>query len=398
MIIRLLCFSLLCLTLSHTCFSDIIEEKPETIEGANFELLWDSTLSPHVGSAFLLSLTEGYDFWGSHATSTTADESHFLMRTVGSGLDLFLTFHSTLVQHEIFGHGARLREFEAKNREYGIGLFRGWAGGKYEKTNQKTMIVSMGGIEGADIMGHNIDLRWLNSSVITPVKAWNYIFSSGNQSFYIHMFRDLDSPGHDIASYIEDINEYYSNSHSIDIAKIRDLGLLDYLNPYWYFSFYCIGQYVANGVSTFRYPMISLTDNLEYLPAMRLVLTPYGPEGQFVNYLKYKDFSGKITFNYGKTNNKKSYAFGLHSNPFLLGNYLLLGSQVALWSQPEITLEDSPKHNSNKIGFLINLKPAIRVKNNFHINFHLGYKRKGFVQGEKIAGHFITRVGLRVIL
>ena len=114
-------------------------EKPEKNEKEkilrDLKILGDLQLSHQTGAYALLTLGELYEALiphkkkGSQANDILIRSSHML-------LDTFLYFHFALIQHEILGHGARLREYNATNINYRFGLFRGSAQGFFKRTHQ----------------------------------------------------------------------------------------------------------------------------------------------------------------------------------------------------------------------------------------------------------------------
>ena len=388
-----------------TLFSNLAYSEPKKLknkkkqerEFLDFQLYGDLKSSPFVGAHLMLSLGEGYEALLPHKNKGK-NVGSALVRVGHSLLDTIFYFHTALVQHEAFGHGGRLREFGATNISYNFRLFSGSASGNYSRTTQKNLIFSAGGIEASDVMAQVLDLDYLDLTKIKTHKAWAYLFSFGNQGFYVHMFQDLDYPGHDIVSYIDDINNYAgSNGAKTNISEIRLYGLFDYLNPYLYYSLYGIGRYIATGENSFKYPMISITKNLSYLPATRLVLAPYGPELHILNYLRFKKYSGKLNLGLRTTEAASAVTLNAHVNPVSILPWLSLGLHAGFWWQPEINLGDTYSNEQN-IGFLINLKPSFKMIENFYLNTHLGFKTRGFIQGESIASNPILRLGLRFTL
>ena len=358
-------------------------EKPEKNEKEkilrDLKILGDLQLSHQTGAYALLTLGELYEALiphkkkGSQANDILIRSSHML-------LDTFLYFHFALIQHEILGHGARLREYNATNINYRFGLFRGSAQGFFKRTHQKEAALSAGGIEASDVMAHIIHMEYLESSTVKPHRAFAHLFSFGNQGFYTHMFQDVNYPGHDIAAYIKSINAYAGSSLSIETMRL--LGIFDYLNPYLYYSLYSIGNYIVTGADLF------------YLPATRLVMGPYGPEIHLLNYFRYREFSGQVNFGFQVDGAGNGLTLNVHLNPVVFFPQLSIGAHFALWHQPEMTLGNN--HSGvGYAGMLLNLKPSFRLLERFFIEGQFGYKTAGFVQGEVLSSSPLIRLGLR---
>lgn len=371
----------------------LIDEKAEfQKEYLDFKLDWDLTLSPHAGASWMMTLGEGFEALVPHKWKGRG-AGDVLLRTGQSFLDIFFYYHTTLVQHEVFGHGARLREYGANNISYTFGLFHGSAGGNYRRTVQRDIALSAGGIESADIISRLLTMDFLDRGVVRTNRAWSHFFSHGNQGYYIHFFQDLNFPGHDIASYVNLVNSYNGASGGTSLAELRLYGVFDYLNPFLFFSVWSIGRYIATGDNKFEYPMISLGDHLRYLPATRLVLAPYGPEIYLFNYLKFKEYSGKIDLGGRFTGETSSFNLSVDMNPVQLVPWLLLGGHFAFWYQPEMNFGNFFA-GKKAPGVLLNLKPSFQVVKNFFVNTQLGYKTKGFIQGEPLDSALLLRLGL----
>ncbi len=363
-----------------------------TRSGLNeYQIIWDRYYSPYVGSSLGITLRNTYGNMWHHSS-----RENVAYRAGHTLADILITFHTVQLTHEVYGHGFRLREFKAKNRRYHFGFFHGSAeSDSKSKSTQHSLTTSLAGIEAADIMARQINMRWLASERIRPLEAWQYIFSSGNQFFYIHLFRNLDFPGHDINKMINNLNQMYGpNTSSIGNYRLR--GVLDLLDPFLWFSLNTVWNYTVYAKSSYKYPMLELGP-LGYLPGLRLISTPYGPETQLINYLRYTPdkLGAQVTFNYGKTANHKSYGFGLNLSPIAISKDLRLAGKLIFWSQPEI-FTNTPKTAKNKSGTMISVKGIFNIHPNFGVITEFGHKTKGYVPGEVIKKSYIFRLGVEL--
>lgn len=354
-------------------------------------LVWDPVLSPYAGTSLMLTFGEGYEALLPHKKKGRG-VLDILLRTGHSFLDIGFYFYTTLIQHEIFGHGAKLREFGASHISYTVGFFQGSAHGSFDETHQKNLALMGGGIEGADVMAHTIEMDVLERSSVLTRRAWSYFFSSGNQPFYLFFMSDLDNPTHDIVNYLDYLDAYYGTP-DISYEDLQLYGLLDFFNPFLYYSFYSLGNYIVTGENHFKPPFIPFGKHFAYLPATRLVLTPYGPEAHFLNYMKYKDYSGKLGLGARIAEQGSSFSVNGHLNSVKLLPWLSLGAQFSFWSQPVLNLRDYYK-GEQAFGTLIKVKPSFSPLENLVVQTELGYKTSGFVQGELLGAGLILRLGL----
>lgn len=355
-----------------------------------YQIIWDKYYSPTTYAKFSKSLINAYEQIYPYTNNNS------ILHTL---IDIPLMYYIVLIGHEVNGHGFRLREFGDPNITYHIGFFEGYAMSSQKlPSTQHSLLVSLSGIEASDIMARDISMSYLQSKKIKPAQAWLFIFSSGNQSYYIHMFDDRGVDGHDIKKIVENLNTMYGKN-TISMSTYRQLGIIDYLDPFLYYSFYSISNYLANGQDNFEYPMINI-DQVKWLPGLRLISTPFGPEKQIVNYLRYENneynINSQVTINYGETAGHKSYGIGINIAPIRINKNTSIGARFIFWNQPEIFTKD-PTNASNKTGILASLT-TIFGEDNISFISEVGYKTKGYVPGEVINAALVLRIGVQFLV
>ena len=136
---------------------------------------------------------------------------------------------------------------------------------------------------------------------------------------------------------------------------------------------------------------------LGYLPGLRLVSTPYGPETQLINYLRFtsEKIGAQITLNYGNTSDHTSYGFGINISPIMLSKDFSIGGKFIYWSQPEM-LTGNPSTATQQSGSMISFFNVFNIHPNFGLITEIGRKSKGYVPGEVLKKSFILRLGLEL--
>ncbi len=135
---------------------------------------------------------------------------------------------------------------------------------------------------------------------------------------------------------------------------------------------------------------------VNYLPAYKLILTPYGLENQIINYFRCYNVSGRFLVNFGGVGvgvaKKKYWGIGLDLNLVRINKYINLGGNIYLWNQPE--LFKNPKKSTNKYGTLVNISSRYDIIKYLSLDTNIGYKTKGYIQGHMLNSGLIIGAGL----
>ena len=357
-----------------------------------------------------------------------------------------------LMNHEISGHMIRCLENNVKI--HGLHLHGLGAAVSHGIPHNRieNMIISLGGNEANYVLSEKIKKRYFeNQMKITNVFGAAYLFSSGNQFYYTSLSSKefYDNSGHDIKSYIENINKYYKDSNFLTREKVLQLGFVDLLDPFLVFSIYSAitGKEVT-------IPTIKFAD-IGYLPSFRTVLSPYGTEIRMMNHLYYDDKYYQLNLNYGNNKDKISYMVQLNAEKLYENNNFFIGANLAFWQQPELFidveaqkkqldgrdevwgeppnstkkndslqqhlddnpkfngnnakvdslqqhLDDNPKFNGNNAKVALGGKGVIilgfKISENLILNAEFGYKTAGYLAGDVLKSTFIARLGIQSIL
>jgi len=200
--------------------------------------------------------------------------------------------------------------------------------------------------------------------------------------------------GNDVISYINTVNQWYG-SKVITTQKLRRQVLIDFFDPYFFYSLYSLGQYVIDGKQSFEYPMIPIGE-YRYLPALRLALAPYGPEYQLFNIVKGPEFNLLATLRIGNTAGKHSRALGLEVTNIISSDLLFIDGKVDVWHQPKLFTPFAISDADGHFGGALSIIARYRVLQQIDLFGQAGYKTTGYLPGEELKHSPILRVGFKV--
>jgi len=321
-------------------------------------------------------------------------------------LDFQEDYLIALVQHEIFGHGARFREFGGENNRYSLNPFFPYGNGSgaafpgsgaASARGDQVFATVIGGVEANQVLNQRLSEQILLGDRIHYRQGLLSTVAPNNLLFYIWIDRFSSNPG-DIASYVRRLNLAYpvqGRQHSIE--RLSRQSLITLLNPLQaYAAWGVVYQYGIQADQYSKVPMIKF-GSVKYLPIPGLNLTPFGPEYTLTNHFRWKNrlFVAHLGFPDGLVN--QYYRLRAQSINTLDLPHLQTNFHLDLWNQPELSFESGsgPQPNkwgaSLKIDWMLNLFP-----NQSQMDFYLqtGYKTKGFVIGTPLDQGPLLKFGL----
>jgi hypothetical protein len=390
-----------------------------------YKFIYDKHQSEFFGSENLRTIHFGiYRFQDSCIPHKFNDEKTFVKKVSGGLyrfsktflLDFQIDYLIGLSQHELFGHGARYREFGYIKSSYQINMpFPFGSGGGFARsgelkkgyriTTSESISTSLSGNEGNLVLSNDLSTQILISGNIHYRQALLYLITQNNQLGYIWITKlknkDPIFSSNDIESYLFTLNNFYyfKSNKLINIEKLADQSLISILHPIQLLSVYTIlYNYGWKGESgNSNIPMIRFGE-IKYLPAFNYHLTPFGPEYHFINYLKSKQKLFIADFHKGDETHNEFYGLGISAHNILTGNGFNVNVHLNGWNQPELELEYyGGRDNSNKSGYSVKAEVNfLPIKNNTKSGLYLlaGYKTKGYVMGEALDEAFILRFGI----
>jgi hypothetical protein len=325
-----------------------------------------------------------------------------------------LNFFTTIVQHEVFGHGYRIRDIN--NGTISVSGYRFDFPPPYGSGNAETYFTfnpskittndltcfSIAGIEAQSILALQTKCKWLESHKIDPRQSVLYLVSQFALNLYATTegLEDYELDGHDLYGYTQSLNYTYTAAQ-LTVPQIRTSSWINLIDPFAYYSIYSWFHYIASGKET-KIPMIPIFD-YGYLFGARLGLTPFGLEYFLDNYLLQ---GSKPIYFYLKGGNhaKNTYlGLGFLASRIWIVNHWSFGARFDMWKQPRLLLEKGniplteidfrePPNPNNPLyapsqqhqdhyGCAASFILAYRVNRAIGFQTELGIKTRGFLPG-----------------
>jgi hypothetical protein len=398
------------------CFSFLFSNESE------YNIIFDNNFSPYIGAEDILStnylLEKSFDKF-----LNIKKEKKFLPAMLRGIKFVFFYFplsgFEVVLQHELFGHGYRIRDISTHytkvlGYKFDLPFPYGNGGGAtfYDYNNNYTsfqeIATSLAGVEATAMLSNRIKLKWLESKKIDALNSilylqsfhdiTGYIFSMDNSPYYVN-------DGHDIESYLFWLNTTYYNKN-LSKKDLKRSALINFLDPFTYYSLFENFYYVFTS-KELNFPMFNI-GKLRYLPSFRLALAPYAMEYYFENFLSYKNRPIYAYLRYGKFL-RNNFGLGIEIPKLFMSNSFDLGFKIDIFNQSKIYFKASElefdginfyyseKDLKKKIfGASASIFYQKRFKKNLAIYLQAGYKTKGYVQSEDLRDSIIARIGLTI--
>ncbi len=366
----------------------------------------DQYYSPMVGGDLMITTMRGYQALDNFIPTSAGDRSGPLIL---GRLAKLVVIEGTVVglqmvtQHEVFGHGFRAREFHVPTHYH----ITPWSGATYLnafKYNQLSLseqaALETGGLEATTLLAKQLRNRWIKSDTIDSREAQLYFESNLDQTLYIlntRLYKDgrVAGNGHDVVAYINTVNEWYQRP-VLTACRLRKQVLLDFLDPYLFYSLYSMGNYIIDGEQSFEYPMINIGE-YRYLPAARMVLAPYGPEYQLNNFIKGPEHTIQAAIRYGNTGGRISSGLTLETTRLISSDLLTIDGRADVWNQPKLFRANAGLSRA-AFGGALSLIARYKIASCVEIMGQAGYKTSGYIPGEVLKHSPILRIGFSAFL
>lgn len=372
--------------------STIAFNSPAVAENNNY--MFDFAIDRNQQTAFTgadlsLSMIETYRL----IDDKIAPEEQNLFSSILMFIPRFMiTNYISIFQHEVFGHGARVREIGQgwKVKSYQFNLNMSAATKFYYNKNsapQYMIAVDIAGMQATEVLAGKIKSRILHNDTINPVYGAAYFNSAMDQILYVYATDyKKESQGNDVQDYIKNMNAIYGKNY-LSSSKLKTRTLLSLLDPFLYYSAYAL----ATG-EDFAYPMIEIGD-VGYLPAFRGVFTPYGLETKWLNHFRTSYTPFQVNFLQGKHKTGTSLGAEVIIDKISEQGHIDIGLNAAIWKQPKL-FYDNPIKAPNKTGYSLEINFKLNLDENKAIYSALGYKTAGFRLGYPLKSTPLIRVGL----
>ena len=388
-------------------------------------IIYDKNFSPYAGGQDLIT--------GDSAILDLQDrlsrphpENNFLAKLdrlinqvlISTPLNLWVT----IFQHEVFGHGYRIRDIGSANASvtgYQIVIDYPFGGGSgatnYRITDQLTIqqmvAIQIAGTEATAILANQLKNRWIKSRHIKARQGTLYIYSQQDLLNYVYSTPEQSytlENGNDITAYIYWMNLYFPNCN-LTLNELKSMAWINLLDPMTFYSVYQQISYIFTGEEV-QIPMIS-AGKVDFLPNLRYSLSPSGPEVYVELFSRIQDDPLYVYFKWGNYTGIPSYGVGFEHPRCIPFFHDRIGLRLNLFR--ELVAEN----NLKALDYIVDpskeqaLESYGGIKTRYGYSFHflysptfgqssiqphleLGYKSHGFVQGESLVEAVILRGGL----
>jgi hypothetical protein len=394
------------------------------------QLIFDQHQSEYFGAHNLSTLHHAlYSFEDRFLPDTILKKNRFPKRFGNFGyrlvklyfLDAQFDGFIALMQHEIFGHGARYREFGYKNNSFNLNLYppfgdasgfamRGTLRPTYKSpTYQENIAIHTSGVEAEMLLANNIAAEILLNDTVNYRQGLLFLIAQNNELLYLWSTRLTSTAhinaGNDMNNYINDVNYFYSKPgiKGYDINQLSNQSIISLANPIQvYAAFAIVYSYLIKCRKQMnKIPMIRL-GRLRYLPAFNYSLTPFGSRFHFVNYLRFQKMLFSCDFNMSDKHFRDFYGIAFKGYNIINQKWITINAHAEFWNQPILELNQYTMPVSmNKAGggFKVDiLFRPVKLPGRLGLFVETGYKTKGYMDGEVVAESFILRYGLSVHL
>jgi hypothetical protein len=387
---------------------------------SDYNFIADPYFSPYAGAEDLIITHKLIENSYLERLTQTYQTNPARWAQLARGAELFffwdpLNYFSMVVQHEVFGHGYRVRNLPDPDTNvikyafnlpppYGPGGAATWMNiNEHRTTAFERLEIITGGVEATAIFANRVRMQWLKAGFINPKQSSLYVQSQHDLTRYAAFSSGI--AGDDMHGYRKLINRLYSGS-KLTRQSLRNQALINFLDPFTVYSSYSWWNYVLRGKQG-PLPMIPL-GSYRYLPSARLGLTPFGPEYYMENFLVKENKPIYFYLRGGNHAGMNFAGFGIENpNQWQMGS-LQLGYRIDLWQQPRIDMQDlrfalsefaSHPHlyantSESRFGASASLIAQKNLWKEGMLFVQCGAKTKGYVPGESLDHSMIFRVGI----
>lgn len=397
----------------------------------HYEIFVDPYFSPYMGSESIFTLHKSLEKKEDGLIKPTDPPKRGVWPAVGRALELGLFWgpinsFADVVQHEVFGHGYRVRSIGATVDRYSFEAPQPYGSGggattwvpNYTTTLGQFQAVNIAGLEAENILARQLKLKWLVDRRIDPrigsmyeqaqLAPLLYSFVPSIESNEVEGEEELNPifNSHDVEAYLEMLNTMYPDDF-LSMGSLRQSLIWNLIDPMFYYEIAGFWYYVFTGKSLYI-PMIKI-GSVSCLPNISVQLAPYGLEYYLENYLVYKNSPIYTYIKGGKYNQMEYFGCGIHYDEIFKGENVSIGMRFDLWSQPNFlfdwTLEQFlekvrpintiSESFEKKLGMSASIVSRYRIKDTLTFFYSdLGYKTKGYLPGFPLQSSPTVRLGI----
>jgi hypothetical protein len=320
-----------------------------------------------------------------------------------------------VANHEVMGHGGRIREFYDGYLRFHIDAPRPYGDGggvttfapDRDVTVHELQAISVAGMEANAVGAAMISRRAFASRRLAPREALRFLGFQLDALDYIQSTGDEPEPeGHDVSDFLVLYNLIgeFKGADPLSARTLRRQSWISLANPMVASAAFTIGRYLVTGNA--EGPVWALPlGGWDVMPALHYRLTPYGTEWAVVTDVSHRARTAQVAFRSGRAPLTSPWGVGGTMNGWHISGW---GVEVGgdLWRQPPLALGAVEDFGIDVIGAPLEWggavrgrveSPAIRLWSNVApatLIVEIGAKSTGFVPGEPLDGGVVFRAGL----
>ena len=299
-----------------------------------------------------------------------------------------------VANHEVFGHGARLRELFDAHIAYQLPApppyGRGGGATFFEfgetPTVEEALAVTVGGMEANYVLARALSQDAMTDGEWHYRDARRYLYSEYDTVRYVLGTNGLEPEGHDVGDFIRIYNGLATRlgEKTLSARTLRRRALVSFANPLIAYSYYSTFiSYVWSGHTSAPVPMLRFGAT-RYLPMARFHLTSFGTEfvidNAFVRNGRFVD----VTVGAGHTIGARTWSVGLQGTRLVSVKRWTIDGSATLWHRPEW---------GDELTAAARRDVARRGGRTLALLLQGGWKAEGYMPGDRLHEGAFLRVG-----
>jgi hypothetical protein len=299
-----------------------------------------------------------------------------------------------VANHEVFGHGGRLRDLFNGHIGYDLpppppyGRGGGATFFAFDRppTYEEVLAVSVGGMEANYVLARALAQDAITTGQWDYRDARRYLYAEYDTIRYILGTDELEKTGHDVGDFRSVYNELATKvgEKTVSARMLRRRALVSFANPLIAYSYYStLISYVWSGRVSTPIPMMRFGAT-RYLPMARFHLTSFGTEfvldNAFVRNGRFMD----VTVGIGETVGARTWSVGLQGTRVASIKQWVIDGEATVWRQTDW-------------GGQFSVTAARRIaqhgRHALAIVAQGGFKTDGFSPGDRLYQGAVVRVG-----
>jgi len=324
-----------------------------------------------------------------------------------------------VANHEVFGHGGRVRELFGGFVQYHIDAPRPYGPGGgvtyFELapgfTVHELQAVSIAGMEVNAVAAADIADRAFRSSRLSARTALRYLGFQLDSFRYIQRTGDEPEPaGHDVSDFLQTYNATaeFAGADLLRPSTLRHESYIGLANPMLASALFTVGRYVLTGRSDG--PVFAIPAGpMRVMPWLAYRLAPYGTEWSAAADLGWARGAAQVAVTVGRAPGATPWGIGATMFGLALRDWRI-DVELDGWRQPPLALGPLPDLGEALVGLPLEWGGRIRgraenplvgvrwSRTAATLIVEAELKSSGFVPGEPLDEGLVLRVGIGIPL